>query len=42
MSPVWWEAHLSGMNYFCVHMIVFIPPNRDLTQAGRQRDDGDY
>ncbi len=27
MSPVWWEAHLSGMNYFCVHMTVFIPPN---------------
>ena len=27
MSPVWWEAHLGGMNYFCVHMTVFIPPN---------------
>ncbi len=26
MSPAWWEAHLSGMNYFCVHMTVFIPP----------------
>ena len=27
MCLVWWEAHLSGMNYFYVHMIVFIPPN---------------
>ena len=27
MTPVWWEAHLSRMNYFCVHMTVFIPPN---------------
>ncbi len=26
MSPVWWEAHLSAMNYFCVHLTVFRRP----------------
>ncbi len=27
MSPGWWEAHLSGMNYFCVRMTVFSSSN---------------
>ena len=29
MSPVSRATHLSGMNSFCVHMVVFIPPHQD-------------
>ena len=25
ISPVWWEAHLSGMNYFCVRIDCSYP-----------------
>jgi hypothetical protein len=27
ISPVWQETRLSGMNYFCVHITVFISPS---------------
>ena len=29
------EAYLSGMNYFCVHMAVFIPPNNPRSSVER-------
>ena len=33
MSPDSRATHLSGTNYFCVHMVVFIPPHRDEIRA---------
>ena len=33
MSPVWWKTHLSGMNYVCVQMTVFITSGRYDTEV---------
>ena len=35
LSSVCTEAHLSGINYFSVHMIFSTPPNIPISSVGR-------